>query len=273
MVVIGLICASARADTRQPIVSFRVKGDSKVISSTLEYLSHVHVGDTITPAELPQIQTALISSELFESVKVELEPTTGGVTVVATVVDKLSWIAAPTVYVLPGNQAFGAGYVQNDLAGRDQKLLLYGQIGTQQSILLATFLDPAVHGSKLTYRLDLYAEHRIIDEYANPPGDERSFDIARTTTETFLDAGALIGWNLAWWAVADFRLRGAYVYFRNPQDNTGAATTSPEKDGWDVTGQARLTLDHRFHNFGVTRGAYAQLELEQSIPGLDEAMA
>ncbi len=273
VIVIGiaLACSTARADDTapRPIVGFRVVGKSKVTDETLGYLAHVRLGDLVSTADIAQLRTALISSELFESAVVTLESTSDGVVVVATVEDKLSWIAAPTVFVLPNNRAFGVGYAQNDLGGRDQKLLLYGQLGTQQSILLATFLDPAVHGSRLTYRLDLYLERRQIDEYANPADDARNFDITRSTTQTFLDAGALIGWNFRWWAVLDLRLRGAYVYFRDPHDASGAPVTVPEKDGWDVTAQTHLTLDHRTHNFGVTTGAYVQGTLEQSIPGLD----
>ncbi len=274
LVLIALLfgASPARAEdlvAPRPIVGFHVKGHSKVTDETLAYLAHVRLGDLVSPTDIPTLQIALISSELFESAVVTLEVAADGVIVVATVEDKLSWIAAPTVFLLPNNRAFGVGYAQNDLGGRDQKLLLYGQLGTQQSILLATFLDPAVHGSRVTYRLDLYLERKQIDEYANPAGQPRNFDISRSTRETFLDAGALIGWNFRWWAVADIRLRGAYVYFRDPHDASGAAVTVPEKDGWDFTMQTRLTLDHRVHNFGITSGAYLQTELEQSVPGLD----
>jgi len=127
-----------------------------------------------------------------------------------------------------------------------------------------------VHGTPLTYRVDVYLERKQIDEYANPPGDPTNFDVARTTEETFLDAGALVGWNFYWWLVGDLRLRGGYVFFRDPLDpRTNTPAASPEKDGWDFTLQARLTLDHRQHRFGVTTGGYAQVELEPSVPGLD----
>ena len=260
---------AAAAPVARPIVGFRVQGHSKVTRATLGYLAHVHVGDPVSDADIPQLEEALISSELFKTAVVTLEDGPDGITVVATVDDKLSWIAAPTIFVLPKNYAFGVGYGQSDLGGRAQKLLLYGQLGTHQNMALATLLDPSVHGSPLVYRVDLYLEQLQLDEYANPPGDPRSTTIARTTRETFLDAGALVGWNLAWWAVADLRLRGAYVYFRDARDASGALTTSPEKDGWDVSTQARLTLDHRAHRFGVTTGAYAQAMLETSVPELD----
>src|SRR5207302_8020480 len=111
--------------------------------------------------------------------------------------------------LLPSNTAFGVGFVENDLGGRDQKILLYGQLGTHTSILFGTFLEPSFRGSKLTYRTDIYLERKHIDEYANPPGDATSQVISRTTSQTFLDAGLLVGWNFKWWLVGDARLRGA----------------------------------------------------------------
>ena len=77
------------------------------------------------------------------------------------------------------------------------------------------------------------------------------------------------GYQLAWWLVADFRLRGAYVYFRDVHAADGTPLPAPEKDGWDWTVQARVTIDARSHRFGVTWGPFAQLILEPSVPGLD----
>ena len=271
MVVVCATVTGVHADERpRAIEGFRVRGKTKVTERTLPYLAHARTGDEITSADIARMETALISSELFETAVVTLEDApNGGVLVIATLEDKLSWAAAPTVYLLPNNTAFGVGFVENDFRGADQKILLYGQLGTQTSILFGTFLDPAYHGSKLTYRADIYLERRHIDEYANL--DPLSQDIARTTTQTFLDAGMLVGWNFKWWLVGDVRLRGAYVYFRDPvaPDMNNAPATAPEKDGWDVTAQFRLTLDHRFHYFGVTHGPYVQFLVEPSVPGLD----
>jgi outer membrane protein assembly factor BamA len=264
--------ATASSEPR-PIVGFEVRGTSKVKPQTLGYLSHTAIGDLVAPGDIPILEQALVSSELFKTVSVALEPAPGdpspGVILVATVTDKHSWIVAPTVFALPGNTAFGIGYAENDFRGLDQKYLLYGQIGTRTSLFFATFLDPAFHGTKLTWRADLYAYRRELNEYANPTDDPRSFDIARTTTSTYVGVGALIGWNFFWWLVGDLRLRGAYVYFRDSQDPTGQPLPRPEKDGWDVTLQAHLTIDHRHHRYGVTWGSYLQLNLEPSIPGLD----
>ena len=184
--------APAAGDALRPIVGFEVRGASKVKPQTLGYLSHTELGDLIQPDDVPRIEQALLSSELFTKVSVALEAAPGdpspGFIVVATATDKHSWIVAPTAFALPGNTAFGVGYVENDLRGLDQKFLLYGQIGTKTSLLFATFLDPAFHGTQLTWRADIYAYRRLLGEYENPPDDPRSFAIARTTTTTYLSA-------------------------------------------------------------------------------------
>ena len=173
------------------IAGFRTRGHTKVTDSALGYLAHVSVGDPIRDADIPQLEAALISSELFETATIALEDSPEGVIVVATLDDKLSWIAAPTLYVTNPNRAVGVGFVENDLGGRDQKLILYGQYGTQTSLLFATFLDPAYHGTKLTYRFDVYLENRYIDEYANPVSDPTNQDIERSTRQVFISISAV----------------------------------------------------------------------------------
>jgi outer membrane protein assembly factor BamA len=274
--------AAPGASEALPIIGFEVRGDSKLKPRTVGYLAHVQIGDRIGPGDVPALEQALLSSELFTSVHVELQPAVGlavdlppgapssGVIVVVTADDKHSWIAAPTAFALPGNVAFGVGFAENDFRGLDQKFLLYGQVGTQNSLLFGTFLDPSYHGTKLTWRTDLYLFRRNIDEYANPSDDARSTAVERSTTATYLGGGALIGWNFLWWLMADLRVRGAYVYFQDSKDAAGQPIAQlPEKNGWDVTLQAHLTVDHRYHRYGVTWGTYAQLDLEPSIPGLD----
>src|SRR5439155_10704919 len=127
--------------------------------------------------------------------------------------DKLSWIAAPTLYVLPQNWSVGVGYAENNLLGENKKLLLYGQLGNKSNLFFGTYFDPAVDGSQLQLRFDVYTYRIIRTEYLNPPDDARSFAIARYTRETFLDAGLLVGWLFRWWLVGDFRFRSAYVGF------------------------------------------------------------
>ena len=261
------------APSALPIAGFEVRGDSKLQPRTVGYLAHVEIGDRITGQDIPRLEQALLSSELFTTVKVELAPAPGdpspGVIVVVTADDKHSWVAAPTAFALPGNLAFGVGFAENDFRGLDQKILLYGQIGTQTSLFFGTFYDPAYHGSKLTWRTDLYLFRRNIDEYVNDPAAPRSFAVERSTQVTYLGGGALIGWNFLWWLSADLRLRGAYVYFRNSRDAAGQPIAEPQHNGRDFSLQAHLTVDRRQHRYGVTWGTYAQLNLEPTIPLLD----
>ena len=254
----------AQIDLPRRIVGFHVKGHSKVTETTLERLSHVSLGDEITPADADSIEQALVSSELFKTVAVTLEPVAGGVIVIATVDDKQSWIAAPTVYVLPGNLAFGAGYAENDLWGDDKKLLLYGQIGNVNTFFFGTYLDPQLRGTKFSLRFDLYLQHRLVDEYDNL--DARSFTIARESTQNYLDGGALLGYTPVYWFTTDVRLRGAYVYFRDSHDAAGNPLPRPETDGRDISSIVRGTIDARHHHFGLTKGPFAQLAVEAGVP-------
>jgi outer membrane protein insertion porin family len=263
--------APALASTEpKPVVGFRVRGKSKVTEVTLARLAHMDLGDRITPARIPSIEAALVSSELFEKVKVTLEDAPGGVLVVATVRDKISWIIAPTVYVLPSNKAAGVGYAENNLFGEEKKLLLYGQLGNHQSLFFGTYLDPAVRGSQLITRLDVYLLQLTAPEYLNPPDNARDFTIGRESTQVWLDGGALVGWRFYWWLIADLRLRAAYTYYKDSHAPDGTPMPDPDKDGWDVSLQPRVTLDKRRHAYGVTWGPFLQMMFDQAIPGVDD---
>ncbi len=268
------IGTTARAETTpRPIVGFRVEGRSKVTDRTVRYLSHVELGDRITAADIPKLAQALTSSELFESVSIRLEEVPDGVIVVATLDDKHSWIIAPALYVLPGNQALGIGYAENDLGGNNQKMLLYGQLGNRKSLFFGTFLDPSVRGTKWRTRFDLYLYRRLDDEYANPTSDPSNKTILRTTSSTYLGGGWLLGYAPEWWLVTDLRLRGGYIYLRDAYVGDGTSRMAlplPGTSGRDISAQLIVTADARGHRRGVSWGPYAQLMIDQSIPGLDE---
>jgi outer membrane protein assembly factor BamA len=271
--LLALLATVAHADDGlgKRVVGARVRGHSKVTEITAMRLGDFEIGQFVTPEMIGDIEEHLLSSELFKTVKVTFEDVPGGVLVIATVEDKLSWIAAPTLYILPGTWSFGVGYAENDLLGENKKMLLYGQIGNRTSLFFGTYLDPSFRGSPLQLRFDIYTLHKSITEYENPPDDPQSTAIARETTMTFLDAGVLVGWKFRWWLSSALRFRGAYVYFREPHADDAAQTPLPvpSPDGWDMSLQAQLTADDRAHRYGVTWGPYLQLTLEAGIPGLD----
>ncbi|HUJ58296.1 MAG TPA: hypothetical protein VLX92_07380 [Kofleriaceae bacterium] len=259
--------APARADAPRPIVGFEVRGPTRVTAETLAHLSHVDLGDRVAESDLPEIELALLSSELFETVAVELVPSGDGVIVAATLHDRLPWIAAPALYVLPKTFAIGAGYAESDLFGEDKKLLVFGQIGNRESFAFATYMDPLLGGTHFIFRADVFPLRRMIDEYDNT--NPRAPAIVRRSTETYLDGGLLLGYELTWWLVPDVRIRGARVKFRGAHAPDGTPLPEPERDGWDVSTQARITADHRFHDRGITWGAFAQALVESSVPRLD----
>jgi outer membrane protein assembly factor BamA len=256
-----LISSVAGADR---VVGFRVQGHSKVTARALARLGHVAIGDDVAPHDTGPIQAALLSSELFESVDVALEPAAGGVVVVATVDDKHSWVAAPTVYVLPGTFAVGAGFAENDFRGEDEKILLYGQIGNRETFFFGTYLVPQVAGTHAFVRLDLLPTYRINDEYDNT--DARSASIVRTSTEAYLDAAVLGGYEFAWWFASDLRLRGAWLHYTSAHAPDGTALPAPEVGGWDLSVESHTTIDARVHRFGITWGPFAQLYTNVTLP-------
>jgi len=268
-----LVSATAHADEApndQVIVGFRVEGDSKVTDETLGYLLRVELGDPVNDQTLPGLERALVSSELFKSVKVRYEPAPGGVIVVATVEDKHSWIVMPTLYLLSSNWAIGAGFAENDLFGENKKLLLYAQVGSINSFFVGAYVVPSFRGTRMSLRFDTYLQKREYDEYANPPDDPASTMLARTSKHIFLNVGAAAGYRVRWWLNVESRLRGAYVRYPkayDPADPT-MPLSAPSPGGNDITAQARATLDAREHDRGVTEGPYSQLTIEQTIPGL-----
>jgi outer membrane protein insertion porin family len=259
------------ADPPREIVGFEVRGKTKLRLRALRYITFLREGDLVRHRDLPRIKQFLITSELFEEADASLEDAPGGgVIVVATVKDKHSWVIAPTVWFLAGKRSIGVGYAENNLFGNNQKLLLYGQVGDRESLFFGTFLDESVHGTRYTMRLDLYAYDRNVEEYLNPTGEPTSREIARISKVGYVAGAALFGYNLAWWAIADLRLRIGYVAYRDAHTPEGTPLPDPMIDGRDAAIQGRITLDNRQFYFGVNEGSYLQLQLHRSIPELCE---
>jgi outer membrane protein assembly factor BamA len=269
-------CAVARAEgderPARPIVAFRMHGDTKTQDTTALYLSHRDLGDVIGPSDIPALEGAFVSSELFERVKVTLEDAPGGYVVVVDVSDKHSWVIAPTVFALPGRSSLGVGFAENNFRGLNQKLLFYGQLGDRESLLFLTYLIPQMRGTPLSARFDIFLYDRVSQEYANPTDNARDASVVRETTVRYLGGGFLLGWRFAWWLNADLRLRGARVDYTktiDPRDPT-AYQRPTDRNGDDFSSQARITLDARHYRFGVSWGWYAQIMGDTSVPGLDD---
>jgi outer membrane protein insertion porin family len=260
------------AGARRPIVGYRMRGQTKTRESIAEFLSRTRLGEHVGPADIPRIEQGFLSSELFERVTVALEDTADGYLVVATVKDKHSWIAGPTVFALPNRSSFGLGFAENNFRGRNQKVLLYGQYGDRDSYFYGVWMLPSLEGTPLTIRLDTYSARRYAPEYLNPPDDPTDDTIAREVVNIYYGGGVLVGWRKRWWLSSDLRLRWGHVHY--PRTHLGGDPSrpvpAPQGGGWDVTAQGRLTIDARHYRFGVSWGPFLQVNLETTIPGLDQ---
>ena len=266
------VCVPAFADEVRPLVGIRVEGDTKVTDTTALRLAHVSLGTPISPEMAAQLEATLLSSQLFKTVKVRIDdaPDGAGYILVATFDDKLSWIVAPTLFILPSSYSFGVGFAENNLFGDEKKMLLYGQYGNRNSLFFGTYLDPAVRGSRLILRFDVYVLHRAIHEYRNPDGDAEDYTVDRSTYWDFADLGLLAGWRFRWWMTSDIRVKPAYARFTDVEADDPALRVAPDRNGWDVSLQARYTIDARRNRHGVTWGPYLQLFADATVPGLDD---
>ena len=266
------------SETPRPIAGFRVEGASKVTDETLGYLLRVEIGDEVTNATVPALKRALVSSELFKSVDVRLEPSPptesmpDGVIVVANVADKHSWISCrpPTSCRRTGRSVSASP--RTTCLARTRSSCCTRSSARFNWFFIAAYVVPSFPGSKLSLRLDSYWQTRIYDEYANPRGDPESTALARTSDHVFVNTGVAVGWNHRWWLKSEGRLRGAYVRYDDPHvpGDDSLTLAQPSPDGWDVTVQSKLTMDMREHDHGVTDGAYAQLAVELPVPGLTD---
>lgn len=256
----------------KPIVEFVVIGDTKVTHETLPFLSRRRLGMIVSRADIPALEGAVFSSELFESVEIRLVERDGGYAMIAELVDKHSWIVMPTLYVLSSAKSVGFGFAENNLLGNNRKFLVYGQLGTIDSFFVGAYVIPAFRGTRLSLRFDTFLQRARFNEFANPTGDPASTELARRSTYLFLNGGAAAGWNFRWWLNSDVRFRGAYVAYRDAArpDDPSMSLPLPSPDGLDITVQTRTTIDARTRIWGVADGPFAQLRFEYAIPGVSD---
>ncbi|HUQ05058.1 MAG TPA: BamA/TamA family outer membrane protein [Kofleriaceae bacterium] len=275
------IAATAAQAEPRVVVGFRAQGNTKLRDRTLSYLTHVKTGELVGASDIPRIVQALVSSELFKKVDVTLEDAPGGVVVVATLEDKHSWVVAPTLYFLAGARAFGFGFAENNLFGENKKLLLYGQVATGDSFLVAAYVDPSIAGTRLRWQGDLFLKYGRVIEYASPVkywrDDPRPLRISRLT---YLNAGLRVGTELWKGVTLDGRLRGAKVGYSKLEIADGAtleeitgdpastAIPAPGAEGWDVSGEVALGIDTRANWYGISSGYRFVATFEHALPGL-----
>ena len=165
LVVLAWMAASAAAEEIKQIV---VEDNTKTTADTVIFISQLEEGDEWNPSMVDLIKQRLVSSGLFKDVEVYWTPKDGGVVVHILAKDKHSWVIAPAFYNQPTNKGFGVGYGENNLGGKNQKLLLYGQIATGDSFFIGAWLVPAIGGTRFYSQLDTFLKSSRNIEYSAP---------------------------------------------------------------------------------------------------------
>ncbi|HEX4460977.1 MAG TPA: BamA/TamA family outer membrane protein [Polyangia bacterium] len=252
----------------QLVADVKVVDNTRTDNETVQYIAGVKVGMTLTP-ELVQIMSERLNTVgLFKNVEIHwVVLPTGGVRVVISAHDKLSWIVAPLFSYSTGNYGGGLAYANSNVFGKNKKFLVLGEYTTQQKLLFVAFLDPQIRNTRFYYRVDGLVRRDSIWEYSPEhianPRIERSTDL-----DTF-GVGALAGVNFTRRFKMDLRLK---VYYDNVQKSScyntsnvdGSGTPNvvaeqgsclaPSSSGWDNTFTLAATYDGRSNVYGVLHG-------------------
>jgi outer membrane protein insertion porin family len=277
VVTAALVGGAARADE---IVDIVVEDNRKTTADTVELIADIDIGDDWTPDMADIVTRRLVSSGLFKDVNVYSEPAEGGVKVHLIVKDKHSWVIAPAIYDQPTNKGGGLGFGENNLFGRNQKLLIYAQLATGDSFLVGAFVDPSLFGTRLHLQTDVYLASQRIIEYAPPRAYRDDPRPVRRSRLQYLNGGFKLGTRLIGKSFFDVRVRAAHVAFGEVGLEDGATidqvTTDPSVTeaptpgvgGWDLSTELFLGIDTRANWYGVSAGHKIVAMYEQSMPSL-----
>jgi outer membrane protein assembly factor BamA len=269
----SLVRPGARRGLGERIVEIKVVDNTKTDAVTVEYLANVKVGETLTPEVIERVKTNLLSIGLFKDVIVYWEEigagdVGGGVRLVISAKDKLSWIVAPIFAYSSANVGGGVAFAESNLAGKNKKLLFIGQYATAEKLLFLAYLDPNIRNTRWYYRLDALVRRDTIREYSPRfIGDAR---VSRATDVDTFGFAALLGINLTRRWHFDVRLKFYYDVV-NPSecfDTTnfdgsgtpdvvaaqGGRCLAPSGSGWDNTLTFNVGYDGRSKVYGVLKG-------------------
>lgn len=268
---------SALADDIREIV---VAENTKTTDETVIYIANLAKGDSWSENVRSAAIVELVSSGLFKDVDIFSEPhEKGGVKVTIVAKDKHSWVIAPTFYNQPTNRGGGLGFGENNLFGQNKKLLLYGQVATGDSFLVAAYIDPSIGGSAFHWAFDMFLQNQRVIEYEIPKKFLESPEALRQIKLRYLNAGGLVGVTLFRSLSLDARLRGAFVFYGDPILKTGARPSEvtpgavngteilpPGTEGWDISSEWTLKYDRRANWYGISTGDKYQLLYARALP-------
>jgi outer membrane protein insertion porin family len=289
------LTSTAHAEVIKEII---VEENTKTSDDTVAVIARIDIDDDWNNDMIQTVKARLVSSGLFKDVTVFSEPhkSGSGVKVTILVKDKHSWVIAPAIYTQPTNIGGGVGFGENNLFGKNQKLLLYGQIATGDSFFIGAWVIPNLGGTRWYAQLDTFLKSSRTIEYAPPTTylntspNEGANQALRESRLNYLNGGVKLGIELFRGFKIDARLRGAKVTYGKtkiascsqdpctaptPADITGDPTTpldapipDPGIEGNDVSTEFTASIDRRANWYGIQSGYKYSASFESSSPGL-----
>jgi len=257
-----------------------VEENSKTDADTVILISKLEVGDSFTADMADTVKADLISSGLFKDVIVYWTNVEGGVLIHLVVRDKHSWVIAPAFYNQPTNVGGGVGFGENNLFGKNQKLLLYGQIATGDSFFIGAWVIPSLGGTRFYAQLDTFLKSSRNIEYAAPTEyiDGATPKAVRESRINYLNGGVKLGIELFRGFKIDTRLRAAKVSYKDvklaegatlaevdPGLPEGSPVPAPGGEGWDVSNEWTASIDRRANYYGIQTGYRIAASFERAI--------
>jgi outer membrane protein assembly factor BamA len=288
-VVLG-VTSGAFAETIREII---VEENTKTDDDTVALIARLDIDDDWDNDMIEVVKQRLVSSGLFKDVTVFSEPhkSGNGVKITILVKDKHSWVIAPAFYTQPTNIGGGIGFGENNLFGKNQKLLLYGQIATGDSFFIGAWVIPALGGTRWYAQVDTFLKSARNIEYA-PPQKYLQTDLTggankavRESRLNYLNAGVKLGIELFRGFKIDARLRGATVTYPDggvklaegasidditgiPGSDPNTPIPEPGLQGNDVSTEFTMSIDRRANWYGIQSGYKYAASFESASPGL-----
>ncbi len=287
--------ASSSLASAEVIKEIQVDENKKTDDDTVALIARIDIDDDWNLDMIEEIKARLISSGLFKDVTVFSEPHKSGDGVKVTIVvkDKHSWVIAPAFYTQPTNIGGGIGFGENNLFGKNQKLLLYGQIATGDSFFIGAWVIPNLGGTRLYAQFDTFLksqrnfEYAVPTTYINDVADQGANKAVRESRLNYLNAGAKLGIELFRGFKFDVRIRGARVSYGKTKLVEGATLADVGEDvclsgseatgdcevedpgakGNDVSTEFTLSIDRRANYYGIATGYKYSASFENAQPG------
>jgi outer membrane protein insertion porin family len=273
------------------IKEIHVDENKKTTSDTVALICRLEIGDDWNNDMAETCRLRLISSGLFRddpTVFSEPHKSGSGVKITIIVKDKHSWVIAPAFYTQPTNFGGGVGFGENNLFGKNQKLLIYGQIATQDTFFIGAWVIPNLNGTRWYTQFDTFLKSQRTFEYEVPhtylqnKADQGANHVVRESRLNYLNGGAKLGIELFRGFKIDGRLRGARVTYGKTKlgetatidqvtgDSTSdpTALADPGKEGTDVSTEFTMSIDRRANYYGVSTGYRYVLSYETSQEAL-----